>query len=37
MNLYKKSTATPYSYLVNDVTFASGNPLRFRRNILEKI
>ena len=30
----KKNTAKPYSFLVNDVTLASDNPLRFRNNIL---
>ena len=37
MNLYKKSTAKPYSYLVIDTTLASDNPLRFRKNLLETI
>ena len=37
MNLYKKSTAKPYSYLVSDTTLASDNPLRFRKNLLETI
>ena len=26
MNLYKKSTARPYSFLVTDATLASDNP-----------
>ena len=30
----KKNTAKPYSFLVNDVTLASDNPLRFRNNLL---
>ena len=29
MNLYKKCTAKPYSFLVIDATLASDNPLRF--------
>ena len=36
-NLYKKHTAKPYSFLVVDATLASDNPLRFRRNLVEKI
>ena len=34
MNIYKKSTKKPYSFLVNDTTSPSDNPLRFRKNIL---
>ena len=30
MNLYKKSTAKPYSFLVIDTTLSSDYPLRFR-------
>ena len=37
MNLYKKSTAKPYSFLVIDVTLASDNPPRFRMTLLERI
>ena len=37
MNLYKKCTAKPYSFLVIDTTLASDNYLRFRNNILETI
>ena len=37
MNLYKKCTTKPYSFLVIDTTFASDNLLRLRTNILEKI
>ena len=37
MNPYKKDTANPYSFLVNDTTLASDNPLRFRRNRLKRI
>ena len=35
MNLYKKCTGKPYSFLVIDTTFASDNPLRFRKNLLQ--
>ena len=34
LNLYKKCTAKPYSFLVNDTTLASGNLLHFRRHPL---
>ena len=37
MNLYKKCTAKPYSFLVIDTTLASDNPLHFRKNLLERI
>ena len=37
MNLYKKCTAKPYSSLVIDATLASDNPLRFRKNLSERI
>ena len=30
----KKNTAKPYSFLVNDATLASDNPLKFRKNLL---
>ena len=33
INIYRKCTAEPYSFLVNDTTLASNNPLRFRKNI----
>ena len=36
MNLYKISTAKPFSFLVTDATLASDNPLRFIRNLLER-
>ena len=36
MKLYKKCTK-PYSFLVVDTTLASGNPLGFRKNLLERI
>ena len=37
MNLYKKCTLKPYSFLVNDTTLALENFLRFRLNLLERI
>ena len=37
MNLYKKCTAKPYSFLVIDATLASDNPLRLRKNLFERI
>ena len=33
INIYKKCMSTPYSFLVNDTTFASDDPLRFRKNL----
>ena len=33
INIYRKCTAEPYSFCLNDTTFASDNPLRFRKNI----
>ena len=33
INIYKKCTAEKYSFLVNDTTLASDNPLRLRKNI----
>ena len=37
MNLYKKCTVKPYSFLVIDAILASNNPPRFRKNLLERI
>ena len=34
MNIYKKCTKEPYSFLVKDTTLPSDNPLRFRKNLL---
>ena len=34
MNIYKKCTKEPYSFLVNDTRLPSDNPLRFRKNLL---
>ena len=33
LKIYKKCTVEPYSFLVNDATLASNNPLRFRKNL----
>ena len=33
IKIYKRYTTEPYSFLVNDVTLASYNLLRFRKNI----
>ena len=33
INICKKCTAEPYSFLVNDTTLASDNPLRLRKNL----
>ena len=37
MNLYKKCTAKPYSFLVINTTLAPDNLLYFRRNRLKNI
>ena len=37
MNLYKKCTAKPYSFLVINTTLTSNNSLHFRKDLLEKI
>ena len=37
VNIYKKYTAEPYSFFVNDTTLTSDNPLRFRKNLFEHI
>ena len=34
MNIYKKCTAKPYSFLVNDTTLPSDDYLRFRKSLL---
>ena len=33
VKIYKKCTDDPYSFLVNDTTLSSDNPLRFRKNL----
>ena len=35
LKIYKKCTGEPYSFLVNDTTLPSDEPLRFRNNILK--
>ena len=37
MNLYKRFTAEPYSFLVIDTTLSSNNSVCFRKNLLETI
>ena len=34
MNIYKNCTAKLYSFLVNDTTLPSNDPLRFKKNLL---
>ena len=33
INIYKKCSYKPYSFLVNDTTLSSDDPLRFRKNL----
>ena len=33
IKIYKKCTAEPYSFLVNDSTLVTDNHLRFRKNL----
>ena len=33
MKLYKDYTKQPFSFLMNDTTLSSNNPLRFRKNL----
>ena len=35
IKIYKQCTAEPYSFLVNDTTLPSDDPLRFRNNLLK--
>ena len=37
INIYKKYTAKPYSFLVNDAMLALDNPLRFRKKSFQYI
>ena len=37
MNLYKKCTGKPHSFLAIDTTLASDNLLQFRKNLLQII
>ena len=36
IKIYKKCTKEPYSFLVNDTTLQSSDPLRFRYNLFSK-
>ena len=33
VNIYRKCTFEPYSFLVNGTTLAPNSPLRFRKNL----
>ena len=35
IKIYQKFTTEPYSFLVNDITLPSDDPLRFRKNLLK--
>ena len=35
LKIYKKCTAEPYSFLVNDTTLPSDDPLRLRKNLFK--
>ena len=35
IRIYKKCTAEPYSFLVNNTTLPSDNPLRFKKSLLK--
>ena len=35
IKIFEKCTAEPYSFLVNDTTLSSDDPLRFRKNLLD--
>ena len=37
MNLYKKCTEKPFSFLVIDATLASNNPLHFKKDFFESL
>ena len=37
IKIYKKYTEEPYSFLVNNTTFLSDNPVSFRKNLLKWI
>ena len=37
MNLYKKCTKKPFSFLVIGATLMSDNPFRFKKNLSERI
>ena len=35
MKIYNRCTARPYSFIVNDTTVPSDDPLRLRKNLLK--
>ena len=35
MNVYRKCTSEPYSFLTFDTTLSANNPLPFRKNLLD--
>ena len=35
MKIYKNCTSEPYSFLVNNTTLPTDDPLRFRKNLLK--
>ena len=37
MNIYRKCTSEPYSYLTIDDTLPASDSLRFRKNILDSL
>ena len=37
MNIYKKCTSEPYSFLTIDTTLPANNSLRFRENVLDPL
>ena len=37
IKIYKKCTAEPYCFLINDAALASDNPLRFGKNLFQHI
>ena len=37
IKVYKKCTAEPYSFLVNDTNLLSDNPLRFRKKFRNEV
>ena len=37
MNVYRKCTNKPYSFLTIDTTLSDNNPLRFRKNLWDSL
>ena len=37
MNIHRKCTSKPYSFLTVDTTIPADNPLRFRNNLLDSL